>query len=988
MIWVCVGNWARYNEDMDFHELAQVFAQIEATSLRNEKTRILAELYARLSAQEASAVSYLVMGRVTPLYDPTEFGIAAKQAIRAVALALGLTPADIEAQYKQRGDLGEVVAEGQEHSKQKLETSLSVMEVYQELKTIAEDGGSGSQERKAQRLARLLTRLDAQSGKYVVRLVTGKSRLGFSDLTILDALSVAKTGDKRDRAALEYAFNVWSDMGMVAEVYESEGLGAITTLDVTPGRPVKPMRAERLGTVPEIVAKLGSFAIEPKFDGMRCIGGYTGIFVRERGYVTVRELRVGDHVLTHTGNFRPVLARVSRPRRTGERVFALQTFLGDSIKISEGHPVLVRRGERLEWLPVENITNEWLYYPKPRQSVDSFPIPQTLVLQNNAGYTKTIQYSKEFFQFLGYWVGDGISNNSHESERVGIVCNAQHSDLIARYEAIIHDELKIRNVGRDQRNGAVVLYFRDPELRRWLCTHFRGKGESGKRIPEWFFGIHTWQWEAFLQGWREADGTTRHSDGFRITTKERTLAMMGQLLSAMHGRLAGVRRERIEARKGSRKKTYYQLIFPGTQHHVRRFADGYLVKIKRLEQLKRGLNRRLKLYDIQIEGDESFCVSVGTLHNCQIHAWEEETRNKKQEVRSKMQAGLFGEEQELVQVKIFSRGLEDITHQFPEVVEAARTLQARVGDFVLDGEAIGVNPETGAFLPFQETIKRKRKHEVNHASETIPLKVYVFDVLYAEKVGQLRSPYTVRRVVLTRILGDGRVDLRSKIQDSRENIFVLAESHVVATVDEASELFDQYMDEKLEGILCKKLDSVYRAGARDFNWVKYKRAHEAALVDTVDAVVMGYYVGRGKRNKFGMGAFLVGIISNSEFTIQNENVDGKILTVAKIGTGITDEMFGELYGVLTQLKTEQPDPAYVVEKNMEPDVWVAPHMIVEVQADEITKSPTHTAGYALRFPRLIKVRSDKQVADITTQGEVTRMFEMQGGREEGRETRN
>ncbi len=634
MIWVCVGNWARYNEGMDFHELAQVFAQIEATSLRNEKTRILAELYARLSAQEASAVSYLVMGRVTPLYDPTEFGIAAKQAIGAVALALGLTPADIEAQYKQRGDLGEVVFEHPNGlTSQHPNKQLSVMEVYQELKTIAEDGGSGSQERKAQHLARLLTRLDVQSGKYVVRLATGKSRLGFSDLTILDALSVAKTGDKRDRAALEYAFNVWSDMGMVAEVYESEGLGAITTLDVTPGRPVKPMRAERLGTVPEIVAKLGNFAVEPKFDGMRV----------------------------------------------------------------------------------------------------------------------------------------------------------------------------------------------------------------------------------------------------------------------------------------------------------------------------------------------------------QVHAWEEETRNKKQEVRSKMQAGLFAEEEETVQVKIFSRGLEDITHQFPEVVAAARALQARVGDFVLDGEAIGVNPETGAFLPFQETIKRKRKHEVGRASETIPLKVYVFDVLYAEKAGQLRSPYTVRREVLTRLLGDGQLDVRSKTQDLRENIFVLAESHVVATVDEASELFDQYMDEKLEGILCKKLDSVYRAGARDFNWVKYKRAHEAALVDTVDAVVMGYYRGRGKRNKFGMGAFLVGVIETDLGSkIQDSRYETKIVTVAKIGTGITDEMFGELYGVLTQLKTEQPDPMYVVEKNMEPDVWVAPNMVVEVQADEITKSPTHTAGYALRFPRLIKVRSDKQVADITTQGEVTRMFEMQG----------
>jgi DNA ligase-1 len=523
---------------------------------------------------------------------------------------------------------------------------MSVMEVYQELKTMAEDTGTGSQERKISRLAQLLTRLDVHGAKYTVRLVTGKSRLGFSDLTILDALSVAKTGDKRDREALEYAFNVWSDMGMVAAVYMQEGLPAILTLDVTPGRPVKPMRAERLGTVTEIVAKLGSFAVEPKFDGMR--------------------------VQVHA-------------------------------------------------------------------------------------FEKKIQ------------------------------------DLPA--------------------------------------------GKAGSR--------------------------------------------------------------------------------------------------------------------------------------------------------NKIQEGLFGEAEESVEVKIYSRGLEDITHQFPEVVIAARDLHERVGNFVIDGEAIGVDPATGSFLPFQETIKRKRKHGVAQASETIPLRVYVFDVLYGEERGQLRSPYTVRREVLSRLLQSSEPcnsqssELVAPPSSGDSGVFVLADSHMVSSVEEASELFDTYMDEKLEGMLCKKLDSLYRAGARDFNWVKYKRAHEASLVDTVDAVVMGYYVGRGKRNKFGMGALLVGIIkrTDSRFKIQdsrNGNDEEQIVTVAKIGTGITDLMFEQLYVQLASQQTKEKDSRYAVEKNMEPDVWVAPTMIVEVQADEITKSPTHTAGYALRFPRLIRVRSDKGLADITTSLEVEQMFTMQG----------
>lgn len=135
------------------------------------------------------------------------------------------------------------------------------------------------------------------------------------------------------------------------------------------------------------------------------------------------------------------------------------------------------------------------------------------------------------------------------------------------------------------------------------------------------------------------------------------------------------------------------------------------------------------------------------------------------------------------------------------------------------------------------------------------------------------------------------------------------------------------------------------------------------LSDTIDAVVMGFYGGKGKRAGFGIGKFLVGVLNGD-----------KIVTLTKVGTGLSDEQFRELKSRLDRLVMAGPDRSYVIDKTLVPDVWVEPRLVVEIAADEITNSPTYSAGVSLRFPRLVRFRDDKSVAQITTITEVKGMI--------------
>lgn len=298
-------------------------------------------------------------------------------------------------------------------------------------------------------------------------------------------------------------------------------------------------------------------------------------------------------------------------------------------------------------------------------------------------------------------------------------------------------------------------------------------------------------------------------------------------------------------------------------------------------------------------------------------------------------------------VRTFTRNLEETSAMFPELQTVVDDLNCE--SCILDAEAIGYDPQTGDLLPFQETITRKRKHDVAETALSVPVRFYVFDVLAVD--GQS---------FLDKKLRDRKDELKKLFKQNR----VLYQTEYITTSnpDELRTFHETKLAEGLEGAVMKQVDSRYQPGRKGWSWVKIKEEEGAQgkLKDTLDCVVLGYYAGRGKRTQFGLGAFLVGILDGKDM----------IKTIAKIGTGLSDEQFRELKQRCQPLLTKEQPSNYDVHKNLVPDAWTLPGLVVEVAADEVTKSPVHTAGWALRFPRLVRFRDDKRWDQITTTKEL------------------
>jgi DNA ligase-1 len=315
------------------------------------------------------------------------------------------------------------------------------------------------------------------------------------------------------------------------------------------------------------------------------------------------------------------------------------------------------------------------------------------------------------------------------------------------------------------------------------------------------------------------------------------------------------------------------------------------------------------------------------------------------------------------EVKIYSRGIEEVSEMFPDLIKVlVRELTIKNGIF--EGEAIGYDPKTHQYLPFQETVQRKRKYQVLEKSREIPLLVFVFDLLFLNNQSLLNKNYNERRQLL-----------KSVFSKSDSQVFSLAQEKVVNTSAEIQAEFRRQVQEGREGIMAKKLDGKYQAGARNWNWIKFKHSYDRQLIDTLDCVVMGFDFGQGKRTGFGIGAFLVGIYDAKK---------QQYTTLAKIGTGLTDEEWKKMAILCNQNKLSNQPSDYLVNKQLVVDVWVEPKIIVEIRADELTESPQHTTrqnkegvGLALRFPRLERFREDKSLSDLTTVEEVVKLFQTQ-----------
>ncbi|TMD30287.1 MAG: ATP-dependent DNA ligase [Chloroflexi bacterium] len=310
-------------------------------------------------------------------------------------------------------------------------------------------------------------------------------------------------------------------------------------------------------------------------------------------------------------------------------------------------------------------------------------------------------------------------------------------------------------------------------------------------------------------------------------------------------------------------------------------------------------------------------------------------------------------------VSIFSRNLETMTPMFPELVAATKDLAVK--SVILDGEAIAYNPELEEYVPFQETTARRRKEGIDEFAARVPLRAFVFDIMFRNGSDLTPMPYERRFAIVDELL-KGSDTLQAAPLTKTDSVEVLTR-----------ELLDN-ISRGLEGVVAKRLDSPYQAGARNFNWVKLKRNTSGELTDTIDVVLIGYYRGKGKRAEFGAGALLAGVYDSDK---------DEFVTISKLGTGLSDEGWRALHKKVNQLEvTEKPAR---IRSILVPDVWLQPDVVVEVLADEITPSPRHTAGmvgdrpgFALRFPRIVSIRdADKKPEDATSVREIREMFKQQ-----------
>jgi DNA ligase 1 len=315
-------------------------------------------------------------------------------------------------------------------------------------------------------------------------------------------------------------------------------------------------------------------------------------------------------------------------------------------------------------------------------------------------------------------------------------------------------------------------------------------------------------------------------------------------------------------------------------------------------------------------------------------------------------------------VRLFSRRLEELSAQFPELVEALPGAIRRTPTIV-EGECVSIDPDTEEIRPFQDVSRRRgRKYDIERMKEEIPVRLYVFDVLLDGTETVIDRPFPERR--------------RRLVSTVRENERVhVAIQEVVESEAEAQQFFDRAIADGCEGIMAKSLaeGSRYRAGARGFWWIKYKRDYTHALADSIDGVVVGAFHGRGRRAG-RYGALLC--------AAYNPALD-RFETFCKVGSGFDDETLDRLPRMLQQYVIDTP-PADVVT-GLTPDVWIRPSVVLEIRGAELTLSPNHRAGegrlrpgsgLALRFPRFTgRFRDDKKPDQATTVDELVEMYSSQ-----------
>jgi len=292
-------------------------------------------------------------------------------------------------------------------------------------------------------------------------------------------------------------------------------------------------------------------------------------------------------------------------------------------------------------------------------------------------------------------------------------------------------------------------------------------------------------------------------------------------------------------------------------------------------------------------------------------------------------------------IKLFTRRLEDVTRQFPDIVEFVKK-NVKGKSFIIDSEAVGYDKKTGKYLPFQNVSQRiKRKYEIERMSSDFPIELNVFDIIYYEGKNLVNEEFEKRRKLL------------EKIVHQAPKKIVLSKSKLTSDKKDVEKFFREAVNAGNEGLMFKALNAPYKPGARVGYMIKFK-----ALMETLDLVITGAEWGEGKRAKW-----------LSSYVISCVDEDNNFAEVGKASTGLKEK---EEEGLSFMEMTKLLKPLIISEKGKE--VKIKPKIVIEVGYEEIQKSPTYASGFALRFPRVIQIREDKGPQDASALDYIKKLY--------------
>ena len=294
-------------------------------------------------------------------------------------------------------------------------------------------------------------------------------------------------------------------------------------------------------------------------------------------------------------------------------------------------------------------------------------------------------------------------------------------------------------------------------------------------------------------------------------------------------------------------------------------------------------------------------------------------------------------------IKIFTRNLEDVTKQFPDIVRCIKE-NIKAKNFILDCEAVAYDIKNKKHLPFQNLSQRiKRKYDIDELSKKFPVQINVFDLIYYNNTTLMKVPLKERRIILERIVNE------------KKDKIVLTNKIITDDEKKAEKFFKDTLKQGDEGIMVKNINSNYIPGRYVDGWVKLKN-----ILEPLDLVIVKAEYGDGKRSKW-----------TTSYTVACKSGDN-LLEVGKVSTGVKEKTEGLTYEEMTKLLK----PLILNEKGKE--VTVKPKIIIEVGYEEIQKSINYNSGFALRFPRCRRIRNnEKSLSEINTIKDVEKIYNSQ-----------